>query len=89
MNLYSIAQIGTGTSQWSGESVRVNRNYVGSVQLRRLSRGRTALAVGVGAAAVGAFIATRVIKGSGDRQEPAEPPPPPGSSLVPVFRWTP
>ena len=73
-----------------GEAVRVNRNYVGSVELRRLSRGRTALAAGVVGAGVVAFIASRAIRGVFNRDEgDNEVPPPPGSSVVPLFRLTP
>lgn len=90
MNLFRIAQIGSGTSRWSGEAVRVNRNYVGSVELRRLSRGRTALVAGVVGAGVVAFIASRAIRGVFNRDEgDSEVPPPPGSSVVPLFRLTP
>jgi len=89
MSLFRIAQIGSGTSRWSGESVRVNRNYVGGVERRQLSRGKTALVVGAVMVGVIAFIASRGLFGGVDREDSPEPPPPPGSSLAPVFRLSP
>ena len=88
VNLHRIAQIGTGTSRWSGEPVRVNRSYVGSVEIRRLSRGRTALVAGAVTAGVVAFIASRGIFGAFDRTEEPEPGPEPGSIIIPVFRFS-
>lgn len=86
VNLHRIAQIGSGTSRWSGEAVRVNRNYVNGIELRQLSRGRTVLVAGVVTAGVVAFIATRGIFGAFDRSEEPTPNPEPGSIIIPVFR---
>jgi len=89
VNLHRIAQIGAGTSRWSGEAVRVNKDYVGGVELRKLSRGRTALVAGVVAGAVVAFIASRGIFGAFDRNDEPEPPPGPGTTIIPLFRLSP
>jgi len=71
-------------STWSGESVRLNRDFVERVQLRKLSKSRSwVAAIGV-SVAIGTFIATRGLLGfnTGDRSDPI--PDPPGSFRFPI-----
>lgn len=78
VNVARIEQLNGQSSQWSGEAMRLNRDFVGRVQSRKLSRTRTLLAAGVATAAVVALIASRGLFGSftGDKSEPPPPPPP-------------
>jgi hypothetical protein len=70
-----IKSIGRGSAHWAGERVTVPAGHVAMLRERRLSARRTMLASGVALAAVGAFIATRGLFGSGPNRQ--EPPPPP------------
>jgi hypothetical protein len=78
VNVFRVAQINGQRSQWSGESVRLDRAFVGRVQERQLSRTRTAIAVAAVAVGVGAFIATRglsgLFNGGDDPGDPVDPP---------------
>ena len=85
INVSRVANIRGEAAQWSGESVRLDRDFVGRLQERRLSKGRTWLAAGLTTAAIVALIATRGIYGFGSSPEPTEPPPPP-TSMVRGFR---
>ncbi len=79
LNVHRVAFIGAPASRWSGELVRIDRNFVGNVRQRKLSSGRTALAVGVITLAVGTlFVATDLIGFfSGTNSNPPGPPEPP------------
>jgi|SRR5688572_13689007 len=81
MDVFRIQQNGA-RSTWSGESVRLDREFVGQVQRRQLSRTRTFALAGAITAGVAAFIASTSLIGvfSGDTDE--EPPDDPISSLV-------
>ena len=57
MNVWRVAQIGGTTSRWSGESVRLRREYASRVEQRILNRGKTYLVAG--AAVVGVVVFTR------------------------------
>lgn len=61
-----------GEQTWSGEDVRINREYVSFIQERKFSAGRT---VALGAVGVGgvAFFVTRSIVGGGS-ESPQKPP---------------
>jgi hypothetical protein len=64
----SVAGIETvtgGSAHWSGEQVPVREEYVRGVERREFSKGRTAVAIGAAAAALGVFIATRALTGAG------------------------
>jgi hypothetical protein len=66
----SISQINGGRTAWSGEPVHLRREYVSRTEERKLSRGRTALAIGVAAGAFVAALLTRsLIGGSGGVRE--------------------
>jgi hypothetical protein len=68
----SVAFLTGGTQTWSGEPVRLKREYVGNTYERRLSKTRTiaATAVGVGAFA---FILTRSLAGGGSGEDRPQP----------------
>lgn len=55
---------GTRTT-WSGEPIKLRREYVKDMYERKFSRGRTAIAAGAAVAAVIAFIASRSLFGLG------------------------
>lgn len=80
MNVWRVAQIGRPTEHWSGESIRLRREYASRVHTRTLNRGKTSLVAG--AAVVGLVVFTRQFSlfgfssgGPDDREEP-----PPASS---------
>lgn len=57
MNVWRVAQLSGPTARWSGESVRLRREYAASVATRTLNRGKTTLVAG--AAVVGLVVFTR------------------------------
>lgn len=73
-----VSYIGTGSTTWTGERVRIGRDAVGMVQERKISRARTFLAVAGAGLALGLFIASRGLLGFGD--DPPIIPQPPSSS---------
>lgn len=63
--------------RWGGENVAVPRDFISTVGERRLSRGRTAIVLGV--VAVGVAVASRIaIEGFGTGNGGGERPPPEG-----------
>jgi hypothetical protein len=66
------------TTKWSGETVRVPRDYVGTVGERNFSRGRTWLAVGAAAALTAAAVTGLVLAVGGQDGGDTRLPPPPG-----------
>jgi hypothetical protein len=83
MNVYRVSQLGTPDARWSGELVRVNKSHFRSMELRKLSRGRTILLATAATGAFGAFVASQGLFGhfSGDPQEDDEPDPPASSRV--------
>lgn len=65
VSVAGIDLIGGGSSHWTGEQVPLNAGYVGRLERRQFSSGRTAVAIGAAALAIGAFIVTRGLIGSG------------------------
>lgn len=65
VSVSSVESLAGGSGHWSGEQVPVRQEYVRSLQQREFSPGRTAVAIGAAAVALGAFIATRSLVGSG------------------------
>jgi hypothetical protein len=65
VSVAGIDLIGGGSSHWTGEQVPVNAGYIGGVERREFSPGRTAVAIGAAAIALGAFIVTRGLSGTG------------------------
>jgi len=78
LSVHRVTFIGAPSSRWSGEMVNIDRSLVGSVWQRKLSRGRTALAVGAVTLAVGAiFIGTDLVGFfQGSNSPPTDPPGP-------------
>lgn len=78
LNVHRVAFIGAPTSRWSGELVRIDRGFVGRIQQRKLSKGRTAFAVGVVVLSVAAVFITADLAGffEGSGAGPPEPPGP-------------
>ena len=80
MNVWRVAQIGGPTERWSGETVRLKREYASRMQTRTLNKGKTYLVAG--AAVVGLVVFTKSFglfgfaSGGGD---PIEQPPPQSS----------
>ncbi len=61
----AVSQINAPRSRWSGERIQLRRDYVVRSQERKLSRGRTALAIGAAVAGIVAFAVTRALLGNG------------------------
>jgi hypothetical protein len=78
LNVNRVSFINAPASRWSGELVRIERGFIGRVELRKLSRTRTALTVGTVVLVVGAvFIGTDLFGFfEGTRGDPDEPPGP-------------
>jgi hypothetical protein len=76
MNVWRVAPINGPTAQWSGESVRFNREYASRVQTRTLNRARTYLVAGAVVGGLAWFTTQFDLLGFG--REPAEEPEPPG-----------
>lgn len=82
MDVFRVAQLDGTRSTWSGERVRLDKEFVGQVQRRQLSRTRSFALAGAITAGVAALVASKSLIGvfSGDSDE--EPPDDPISSLV-------
>lgn len=77
MNVWRVRQISGPMARWSGESVRLRREYASSVQTRTLNRGRTFMVAG--AAVAGLVLFTRqfgLLGFATGENDPGEPPPP-------------
>ena len=84
LNVLSVRNLDGQHTRWSGESVELDRGFVGSVKGRKLSVVRTSL-VATAAAAVVVFTAARSLNGGGkDPIEPGDPIDPPISARVPI-----
>jgi hypothetical protein len=73
-----VKLIGGAANTWSGEQVRLPRDYVARIEERRLSPRRTLIAVAASAAIVAAVIVTANLVGFGSgfgRDRPRDPPP--------------
>jgi len=68
IRITAVSQIDAGRTRWSGEPVRLRREYVVRSQERKLSRGRTALAIGAAAIGLALIALTRSLVGSGGDQ---------------------
>lgn len=79
ISVSSVRYFNGGTNTWSGEQLTVGTSSVQQAQERRFSPAKTALAVGVAAAAVLSFILTRTLFSSSTPDKTSTPGPPQGS----------
>ena len=77
VSVFRTAAIGGATSVWSGEEMRLDRNFVSRLEGRELSKSRTLITAGVATSVIVAFIVTKGLNGifNGDDHQPPEPPP--------------
>lgn len=77
INVFQVAYINGERSMWSGELVRLDRDFVAQLQERKLSKSRTWIAAGAATVAVTAFMASRGLLGfwTGDPEQPTTEPP--------------
>ena len=80
MNVWRVAQINGPPSRWSGESIRLKREYASRVQMRTLNRAKTYLMAGAVAAGVYLFTTQFDLLGFASDNGGNEEPPPPISS---------
>jgi hypothetical protein len=77
MNVWRVAQISGPTARWSGESVRLKREYASRVQTRTLNRGKTYLFAGAAVAGIYLFTTQFDLFGfASDNGNPGENPGP-------------
>lgn len=67
-------------SRWEGERIAVSAGYVRRMFARRISPGRTAVAVAAGTAGFVAFVLTRDLLGFGTASDSNKPPAPPNGN---------
>ncbi len=88
VTVFSVSRLNGESTQWAGETTRLDRSYIGSIKGRRFSKARTAI-VAVGLAAVtGYLIYNHGLNGSfsGPTGTP-DPGPGPASQRVPAGRF--
>ena len=84
VNVYRVTHVGGQSTQWSGESVRLDRGFVGTVRGRKLSALRTT-AISVAVGTVLYLTAGRALTGGGkDPRDPPDPIDPPASTRIPI-----
>jgi len=84
VNVVSVTSLEGENTKWSGESVNLNRGFIGAVKSRRVSAWRTS-AVVVAAGAILYFTAAKALTGGGkDPPEPGDPDNPPLSRRIPI-----
>lgn len=78
LNVAAVSFLTGERSRWSGESMRLNRDYVDQAALRRLSKRRSWLTASLVAVGVGVFIASRglIVDFFGGSDDPRTEPPP-------------
>jgi hypothetical protein len=87
VNVYRVTQIDGASTQWSGETARVDRTFIGSVRGRQFSHTRTALLAAGAAAVVGYFIINNRLIGGYSGPTGDQPPsgPPSTSTRIPLI----
>jgi hypothetical protein len=83
VNVRRTSQIDGTSSVWAGEETRINRDYVGSLRTRKLSKVRTALVAGAVVAGAGA-LALSGISGAFSEAEVTPDPKTPASVRIPI-----
>ena len=84
VDVYRVTHITGESTQWSGESVRLNRGFIGLVKGRKISALRTT-AIALAAGTVLALTAGRALTGGGkDPRDPPDPIEPPTSTRIPI-----
>jgi hypothetical protein len=84
IDVFRVTHITGESTQWSGESVRVDRGFVGLVKTRKISALRTT-AIAVAAGTVLALTAGRALTGGGkDPKDPPDPIEQPTSTRIPI-----
>ena len=76
INVYRVSQISGSSAIWSGEETRLDREYVGQVRSRQLSKLRTGLLIGGLAAGVALLTAqglSGTFSGAPDPAPPVQP----------------
>lgn len=81
-----VAYLREGDSQWTGETVVVEREHVSRVYERKFSKGRTIAAAGAVGGVLVAFIVTRALSASGRSQDPDKEPPGPDQLRFPRYQ---
>jgi hypothetical protein len=76
-NVSSILYLNGQQNRWSGEPLKVSRQFVTNPRQRQFSPSRTALAAAIGVGGVVAFIVSRGLLGLGNGPRDPGPPPPP------------
>jgi hypothetical protein len=82
VSVATVETMDSAPSHRTGEQLTVNKGFVSAIRERQLSKGRTALAIGIAAGAIAAFFVTRALVGGGTDQGPGEPLPPPASVII-------
>lgn len=75
----SVSYFNGGSNKWSGEPLTIGKTLVNDVKERQFSRSRTALVVGLAAAAFLSFALSRSLFSSSQPEHQVNPPPPDGS----------
>ena len=76
-NVSSIVYLNGQQNRWTGEPLKVSRNFVTNLRQRQFSRSRTALVAAIGIGGAVAFILSRGLLGLGNTTPDPGPPPPP------------
>lgn len=86
LQVFRVSYLRDSDAQWAGETVTIEREHVGRVYQRTLSRRRSVLTAAAVGGGVIAFIVTRALTGEGRERDP-DPmlPPGPEQSRVPRF----
>ena len=70
LSVLNVHYLRGGEQTWSGEQIRFKKEYVGARYERRFSAGKSVALVAVTAGAIGGFLATRSLLGSGQDDNP-------------------
>ena len=86
LNVWRVEQLNGNAGKWTGERVRINRDYVSRTFERQLSRGKTFFASGLAVAGLVWFVTSQGLVGGADVTDGGDNgTPPPGQSRA--FPW--